>query len=81
MQHMFNLLLWPSVLAWWCKELEKLNTYPSEILPGMLYLGKRSQAMQPYVLKDLKIETAIGCGGSPSAADQIVYFFCIIIIF
>ncbi len=54
------------------KELEKLSTYPSEILPGLLYLGKRSQAIQPYVLKDLKIETAIGCGGSAGTADQIV---------
>ncbi|KAL0994500.1 hypothetical protein UPYG_G00123070 [Umbra pygmaea] len=41
------------------KELESLRPYPVEILPGQLYLGDYKQAVNPEVLKDLKLSALV----------------------
>ncbi|XP_013992881.1 serine/threonine/tyrosine-interacting-like protein 1 isoform X2 [Salmo salar] len=41
------------------KELESLRPYPVELLPGQLYLGNYKQAINPYVLKDLKLSALV----------------------
>uniref|UniRef100_A0A4W5JCI7 Serine/threonine/tyrosine interacting-like 1 n=1 Tax=Hucho hucho TaxID=62062 RepID=A0A4W5JCI7_9TELE len=41
------------------KELESLRPYPVELLPGQLYLGDYKQAINPHVLKDLKLSALV----------------------
>ncbi|XP_059400950.1 serine/threonine/tyrosine-interacting-like protein 1 [Carassius carassius] len=41
------------------KELESLNPYPVEILPGKLYMGDYRQATNLQILKDLKINALV----------------------
>ena len=43
------------------RELDELKTYPSEILPGLLYLGNKGQALQQYIKKDLKLKSYVDC--------------------
>lgn len=40
-------------------EMENFSTYPIEIEPGFLYIGLRSQAMLPAVIKNLKVKAHI----------------------
>ena len=35
--------------------MDELKTYPSEIIPGLLYLGNLRHGNQMYILKDLNI--------------------------
>ncbi|XP_067085043.1 serine/threonine/tyrosine-interacting-like protein 1 [Osmerus mordax] len=41
------------------KELESLKPYPVEILQGQLYMGDFKQAINPHILKDLKINALV----------------------
>ncbi|XP_068079875.1 serine/threonine/tyrosine-interacting-like protein 1 isoform X1 [Danio rerio] len=41
------------------RELESLNLYPVEILPGQLYMGDYKQATNLKVLKDLKLNAIV----------------------
>ncbi|XP_067255298.1 serine/threonine/tyrosine-interacting-like protein 1 [Chanodichthys erythropterus] len=41
------------------RELESLNPYPVEILPGQLYMGDYRQATNPQILKDLKLNALV----------------------
>ncbi|XP_010891869.2 serine/threonine/tyrosine-interacting-like protein 1 [Esox lucius] len=41
------------------KELESFRPYPVELLPGQLYLGDYKQAINPDVLKDLKLSALV----------------------
>ncbi|XP_022537220.2 serine/threonine/tyrosine-interacting-like protein 1 isoform X1 [Astyanax mexicanus] len=41
------------------RELESLEPYPVEILPGQLYMGEFRQAANPQILKDLKLTALI----------------------
>ncbi len=43
------------------KVLELFQTYPSEIIPGLLYLGNLNHASQAYVKKDLKLKAYVNC--------------------
>ncbi|XP_064612955.1 serine/threonine/tyrosine-interacting-like protein 1 [Liolophura sinensis] len=43
------------------REMDELETYPAEIIPGLLYLGNWRQANAPNVQKDLKIQAHINC--------------------
>lgn len=43
------------------KELDVIKPYPTEIIPGFLYLGNWSQVNSPYILKDLKIKAHLNC--------------------
>lgn len=43
------------------QEMDELETYPAEIIPGLLYLGNWRQANAPNVQKDLKIQAHINC--------------------
>ncbi|XP_042588849.1 serine/threonine/tyrosine-interacting-like protein 1 [Cyprinus carpio] len=40
-------------------ELESLNSYPVEILPGKLYMGDYRQATNLQILKDLKLNVLV----------------------
>ncbi|XP_065116599.1 serine/threonine/tyrosine-interacting-like protein 1 [Paramisgurnus dabryanus] len=41
------------------RELESMKLYPVEILPGQLYMGDYMQAMNPQILKDLKVKALV----------------------
>ncbi|PIK50864.1 putative serine/threonine/tyrosine-interacting-like protein 1 [Apostichopus japonicus] len=41
------------------QELDKLEPYPVEVLPGRLYLGTTAQATRAHVRKDLKVKAII----------------------
>uniref|UniRef100_A0A8C1U3D0 Serine/threonine/tyrosine interacting-like 1 n=1 Tax=Cyprinus carpio TaxID=7962 RepID=A0A8C1U3D0_CYPCA len=41
------------------RELESLNSYPVEILPGKLYMGDYRQATNLQILKDLKLNVLV----------------------
>lgn len=43
------------------KELDALQTYPVEIISGLLYLGNWNHGNIPYIQKDLKIKAHINC--------------------
>ncbi|KAK3586407.1 hypothetical protein CHS0354_013111 [Potamilus streckersoni] len=43
------------------REMDELKPYPTEIIPGFLYLGNWRQGNAPYVQKDLKIKGHINC--------------------
>lgn len=43
------------------KELDALQTYPVEIISGLLYLGNCNHGNIPYIQKDLKIKAHINC--------------------
>ncbi|XP_050410627.1 serine/threonine/tyrosine-interacting-like protein 1 [Patella vulgata] len=43
------------------RELDDLKPYPTEIIPGFLYLGNWRQGNAPYIQKDLKIKGHINC--------------------
>jgi serine/threonine/tyrosine-interacting-like protein 1 len=43
------------------REMDELQTYPTEILPGLLYLGNKRQGNAGYIQKDLKIKGQINC--------------------
>ncbi|KAM8834984.1 serine/threonine/tyrosine-interacting-like protein 1 [Synchiropus picturatus] len=46
------------------RELEKLKSYPVEILAGMLYMGDEEQGLDPEVYRDLKIKAVISISES-----------------
>ncbi|RNA45219.1 serine threonine tyrosine-interacting 1 [Brachionus plicatilis] len=46
------------------RELDQLKTYPSEIIPGLLYLGNLRHATELYIRKDLKIKSFVDCSSS-----------------
>ncbi|XP_059394606.1 serine/threonine/tyrosine-interacting-like protein 1 [Carassius carassius] len=41
------------------RELESLNPYPVEILPGKHYIGEYRQATNLLILKDLKLNALV----------------------
>ncbi|UJR18536.1 hypothetical protein I4U23_005443 [Adineta vaga] len=43
------------------KELELIETYPNEICPQLIYLGRREHALNSKIIKDLKIRAYINC--------------------
>ena len=43
------------------KELDDIQTYPTEIIPGLLYLGNWRHGNMPYIQKDVKIKAHINC--------------------
>uniref|UniRef100_T1J6F5 Rhodanese domain-containing protein n=1 Tax=Strigamia maritima TaxID=126957 RepID=T1J6F5_STRMM len=43
------------------KELDEYPTYPNEIIPGKLYLGRLHHAQAPFVHKELKIKAHVNC--------------------
>lgn len=43
------------------KELELIPTYPNEICPQLLYLGRREHAVNSQIVKDLKIRAYVNC--------------------
>lgn len=47
------------------RELDELQTYPIEIIPGLLYLGNWNHGNIPYIQKDLKIKGHINCCQEP----------------
>lgn len=44
--------------------MDELKTYPSEIIPGLLYLGNFRHGNEMYILKDLKIKSFVDCSSS-----------------
>ena len=51
------------------KELDELKTYPSEIIPGLLYLGNVYHGTQQYIRKDLKLKSYVSCTKADQAAS------------
>ena len=45
------------------RELDELKTYPSEIIPGLLYLGNIRHGTDLTIKKDLKLSSYIDCTG------------------
>lgn len=43
------------------KELELIPTYPNEICPQLVYLGRREHAINSKMVKDLKIRAYVNC--------------------
>ncbi|XP_064621073.1 serine/threonine/tyrosine-interacting-like protein 1 [Lineus longissimus] len=43
------------------REMDEIKTYPTEVLPGLLYLGNKRQGNAAYIQKDLKIKAQINC--------------------
>lgn len=43
------------------RELDTIQTYPSEIIPGLLYLGNWQHGNIVYIQKDLRIRAHINC--------------------
>lgn len=43
------------------KEMDEIKPYPTEIIPGFLYLGNWRQGNAPYIQKDLKVKGHINC--------------------
>ncbi|KAL3858333.1 hypothetical protein ACJMK2_012927 [Sinanodonta woodiana] len=43
------------------REMDELKPYPTEMIPGFLYLGNWRQGNAPYIQKDLKIKGHINC--------------------
>ena len=43
------------------QELDALQPYPTEILPGLLYLGNWRQANELCVQKNLKVKAQVNC--------------------
>ncbi|CAF1503183.1 unnamed protein product [Adineta steineri] len=43
------------------KELELIQTYPSEICPQLVYLGRREHAVNSKIVKDLKVRAYVNC--------------------
>ena len=41
--------------------MDELKTYPSEIIPGLLYLGNLRHGTQQYIKKDLKLKSYVEC--------------------
>lgn len=41
--------------------MDELRTYPSEIIPGLLYLGNIRHGSEQYIKKDLKIKSYVDC--------------------
>ncbi len=41
--------------------MDLLRSYPSEIIPGLLYLGNITHAKQAYIKKDLKLKSYVNC--------------------
>ena len=40
---------------------DNLKPYPTEIIPGVLYLGNWRQGNAPYIQKDLKVKGHVNC--------------------
>jgi len=47
------------------RELDAITTYPAEILPGQLYLGRWQHGNTAYIQKDLKIKAHVNCAVEP----------------
>ncbi|UJR29216.1 hypothetical protein I4U23_010430 [Adineta vaga] len=43
------------------KELELIQTYPNEICPQLVYLGRREHGINSQIVKDLKIRAYVNC--------------------
>lgn len=43
------------------RELDVIQTYPSEIVPGLLYLGNWKHGTIPYIQKELRVKAHINC--------------------
>lgn len=43
------------------QELEEIKTYPSEIIPGLLYLGNSLHGREKYIKKHLKLVSFVDC--------------------
>lgn len=43
------------------QELELIRTYPNEICPQLVYLGRREHAIDSHIVKDLKIRAYVNC--------------------
>ncbi|CAF1448170.1 unnamed protein product [Adineta ricciae] len=43
------------------KEFELIETYPNEICPQLIYLGRRAHALNSQIIKDLKIRSYVNC--------------------
>lgn len=43
------------------KELDDVRTYPSEVIPGVLFLGNWRQGNAAYIQKDIKIKGHVNC--------------------
>ncbi|XP_016394599.1 serine/threonine/tyrosine-interacting-like protein 1 isoform X2 [Sinocyclocheilus rhinocerous] len=52
------------------RELESLNPYPVEILPGKLYMGDYRQATNLQILKDLKLNALVNVSDECSLVFQ-----------
>lgn len=47
------------------REYDEIKTYPTEILPGFLYLGNWAQGNAAYIQKDLKVKGHVNCSEQP----------------
>lgn len=43
------------------KELDAIQTFPAEIIPGLLYLGNWHHGNIPYIQKELRVKAHINC--------------------
>lgn len=52
------------------RELEEIRTYPSEIIPGLLYLGDLRHGTEAYIKKHLKLGAFVDCTSEKSESDN-----------
>lgn len=52
------------------KELDTIQTFPAEIIPGLLYLGNWHHGNIPYIQKELRVKAHINC------CEEKETFFC-----
>ena len=43
------------------QELDEIQTYPIEVIPGLLFLGNWRQGNAAYIQKDLKVRGHVNC--------------------
>ncbi|CAF0771303.1 unnamed protein product [Brachionus calyciflorus] len=52
------------------RELDQLKTYPSEIIPGLLYLGNSRHGNDLNTRKEMKIKSFVDCSTTESSENQ-----------
>lgn len=52
------------------RELDEIKTYPSEIIPGLLYLGNSRHGYEPYIKKNLKLGSFVDCTSDKTDAKK-----------
>lgn len=52
------------------RELEEIKTYPSEIIPGLLYLGNSRHGREKYIKKHLKLVSFVDCTSDIADSKQ-----------